>query len=199
LALEDAARKVAIYFEVEGSLKETEAQNGTISDYLLETETWLKHDEDYARYIESLEYDPELDVLEHDRGIIVRVLYRGAAPAISYNATGHLGGNDRPGWIDAPPVFPGYRVVCGYAVRRRLLRDTMNASYENAVFSVIKEVSTVVHESVESVQGAGIFDSSFATKSELESHGVIHGFYVIDFWIEPTTYAVWTLAIARAE
>jgi hypothetical protein len=199
LALEDAARKVAIYFEVEGSLKVTEARDGSISDYLLETETTLNHDEDYTKYINSLEYDPELDVFEYDRDIVVRVQYRGAGPGISYSSTGHLNVNSRPTWINTPPVFPGYRVVSGYAGRRRLLRDTMNASYDNAIFSVIREVSSVVRGSTENVQGAGIFGSSLITKSQQESHGVIHGFYVIDSWIDPTTYAVWTLAIAQKE
>jgi hypothetical protein len=196
-ALEDAARKAAMYHFVEGSYTSKTAAGAGYLDFRSGTEASLNLDGDFTRYVEELEFDPENDILQSDGTIFVRARYHvpyplefGAAPFFYRLA-------ERPGWIENPRRIPGFMTGVGYAGRRASHRDTVNASGENAVFAIIRDVSSTLKGDTVNAQGAGAFNYISASGSTVGAAGVLNGFYVLETWVDPASKAVWSLAIAR--
>jgi hypothetical protein len=198
LALEDAARKAAMYGEVEGSLIREEYSGGAYYSFRIDSQTELKVDENYPSLAEELRYDPDTDVLfVEGEGIYVRVRYTPAIPLRLQYRTG--GGKSRPVWIDNPPSeISGYRVGVGYAGPRMYFHDTIKASCDDAAFSIIKNYSSQVASDRIMYQGAGTFDFSNTGTSSAVSAARLGGFYVLDIWTDPSNKAVWTLAVAAS-
>jgi hypothetical protein len=78
----------------------------------------------------------------------------------------------------------------GYSVPQLYHSDTVVASYENAVISLI-ESSFVKIRTIESETNRADNSSSLSVAS-----GTLTGFFVLDTWTDPANKAVWTLAIA---
>jgi hypothetical protein len=197
LALEDAARKLAVFNAVEGRFYSYTRIGAGALDYRSRVESSLNYDMDYKNYVEALVFDPDRDVLQNGNAIFVRARYRSPVPVSIPFISLSAGGMERPAWIDSPPLIDGYLVGMGHAGRRSSPGDTVNQSFENAVFSIIKNISSLMTGVMEEYQGAGALDFSSATDSGLIAGGILKGFYVLDTWTDPRTQAVWTLAIAR--
>jgi hypothetical protein len=101
--------------------------------------------------------------------------------------------------VDNPPVdISGYAVGVGYAGRRDAHRDTVIASYENAILAIIQNQSINVWGASIGFHGSGFLDYSELNQKGMSANGVLTGFYVLEIWMDPATRAVWTLAIARS-
>jgi hypothetical protein len=199
LALEDAARKASIFTRVQGKFVSYSNTAVNFFDYRSETESSLFHDENYANYSENFIFDPETDVLQDHHAVFVRVRYPSAVPAaISYRLQFYHG-TAKPGWIDNPPPVSGYITGIGYADRRASHADTVKVSYENAVFAIILNISSTVEGSMAAVRGSDGFGSQSTGEVKVSAEGVLQGFYVLDFWVDPASQAVWTLAIAKPD
>jgi hypothetical protein len=198
LALEDIARKVSIFHAVEGQFVSYNKTGSGFFDYTADTQTSLRFDKDYRGLVEYLEYDPDRDIIQIDNTIFIRAHFTGpGAVQIPYQLPSETGGA-KPGWIDNPPSeLAGRRVGIGFAGRRTSHRDTVNASFEAAIFSIIREMSSHVSSAVLNYQGNGFLDYRSANDTTIKARGVLTGFYVLDTWIDPSTKAVWTLAVAR--
>jgi hypothetical protein len=192
LALEDAARKVAMFTQVAGRMKFYGKAGVDFWDYRADTESVLVYDQDYQKYIEIFIFDVERDVLQEHNTIFVRIRYPSAGLEDLPYRFQSLHGDVKPGWIDNPPVIPGYVTGIGYAGRRISYGDTVKNSYENAVFSIIRNISSVVAGNTVDVQG------SASNESRMNADAVLKGFYVLDFWRDPSNQTVWTLAIAKS-
>lgn len=196
-ALEDAARRVVIFNKVKGSTISSTNMQGSFLDYSAETKTSLECDENYKDYVDALSFDPEKDVFQSNNTVFVRVRYKSSLPdqiqywPSSFYKTG------KPSWVESHPQIPGYTVGVGYAGRRSALRDTIVVSYENAIFSMITALYGSAKEETTNVQGAGIFGSKNANKSEIRAEGVMNNFYILDTWVDPANNSVWTLAVAK--
>jgi hypothetical protein len=197
LALEDAARKLAVFHTVEGVFYAYTHIGGGALDYRSDIQTALNYDQDYKRYVEELDFDPERDVLQRGNVIFVRARYRPPVPVSIPYTPPPFGENGKPGWIDNPPHISGYAVGLGYAGRRSSPGDTVNKSFESAAFSIIKNTSSLVSGRTESFQGSGAYDVSSTNRSALLARGVLRGFYALDTWTDPQTQGVWILALAR--
>jgi hypothetical protein len=196
LALEDAARRIAFFDRVEGRLVQ-QAQTGSgFFDYRSDSTAELYFAPDYRDLVAGMRFDPETDIFIHNQAVFVRVRYPGAVlGGIGYTPNRI---NGRPDWIDNPPsVISGYAAGVGYGSPRLFFKDAVIASYENAVFSIIKNVSTTLVADESQSWGPGIFDYSAAGSSQAVSEGVLKGFYILDTWADPRSMAVWTLAVAR--
>jgi hypothetical protein len=77
--------------------------------------------------------------------------------------------------------------------------DTIKTSYENAVLSIVRAVSSTVQGDTTEIQGSGAFDFSLSAGNRFSAEAVLREFYILDFWIDPKDLAVWTLATARAD
>jgi hypothetical protein len=204
LALEDAARKTAMYHSLEGRY-ESRIDVGTgFLEYYADTASSLDYDEDYLKYTEELSYDPERDIVQWENSLFVRARYplAGSEPGgIAWTAANMPTGavpDGRPAWVNAPPPdIPGYVYGVGLAGRRAYNRDTVNASCDAAAFAIIRNLSGRVKGGSADVQKSGAFGYSGAASASVSSALILKGFYVLDIWIDPASKAVWTLAIAR--
>jgi hypothetical protein len=199
LALQDIARKVSIFNAVEGEFVSYNKTGSSFFDYASNAQSSLFFDEDYLGFVENLEYDPDTDVMQLDNSIFVRARFRGPeAVQVPYTLSGNRG--SKPGWVDNPPAeISGYRVGIGYAGRRALHRDTVNASFEAAIFSIIRAMSSEVSAGTVNYQGSGSFDYRSANDTAIRARGKLNSFYVLDTWMDPSNMSAWTLAIALPE
>jgi hypothetical protein len=197
-ALEDAARKVAFYHTVGGSIVHRVSIGEGFLDYSSEHEASIDFEADYVRYVDELHYDPETDVFIDKQAVFVRTRYTPqGAPKITHVFSPR---DKKPQWIDNPPEkIAGFVVGVGYAMPRLYHKDTVIASYENAVYTIIRNASSTVEASIESKQGSERRGGSSAnsTNSVVSASGRLRGFYVLEMWIDPANQAVWTLAIAQ--
>jgi hypothetical protein len=186
-AKEDAARKVAMFYGIHGSVETTSRTGTDFFDYMYYSNIEIIYDTNYESYIEQLTFDPQNDVLIIGEAVFVRFQHDTTVTDIEYTIM-FAGG--RPDWTRNKPEFDGYVTTVGFAQNQRRLKDTIFRSTENAVVRMIENLSTTVNTR-ETITGQG--SSSFIqTKSE----GRLSNFRVIDFWIEPETRFVYTLAIA---
>jgi hypothetical protein len=193
LALEEAARRVAIFREVGGELSTLSAKGGRLLDYRAESTASLRFDAAYKDYLETLEFDENSDVLRSENAIFVRVRYPGSLD-LPYRPSGP----GKPFWIETPPETIGeYIVGVGYAGRRDAHRDTVIASYENAVFSIIRDLSAVSWGQNIDYRGEGFLDISFTSQQGIDAKGSLMGFYALETWTDPGDKSVWTLAVAK--
>ncbi|MDR1586686.1 MAG: hypothetical protein LBS57_04440 [Treponema sp.] len=197
-ALEEAAKKVSIFERVEGTIYSYSSRGGGFLDYRSETTSFLNYNRSYKDYIEKLEYDPDTDVFQHENTVFVRTRYKGSL-SLSYQSP-PSGPGGRPGWVDNPPeAISGYAAGVGYAGRRDAHRDTVIASYENAILAIIQNQSANVRSASEEFRGSGFLDYSAVTQRGISAEGVLTGFYVLETWTDPAARAVWTLAVARPD
>jgi hypothetical protein len=190
-AKEDAARKVAMYYGMYISMEITNRIGSNILDYMHDSNVDIKYDTNYENYIDQLTFDPQNDILITSEAVFVRFRHSTAATDINYTARFV---NGRPGWIRNRniPEFEGYLTAVGFAQNQRRLKDTIFRSTQNAAIRMIEDLSTTVNtKDVITGQGSS---STIQTKSE----GRLNNFRVIDFWIEPETRYVYTLAIAES-
>jgi hypothetical protein len=198
LALEEAAKKVSIFERVEGTISFYSSQGGRFLDYRSETTNSVNYNRDYKGYIEQLEYDPDTDVFQQENAVFVRTRYRGTM-SLSYQPL-PAGPGGKPGWVDNPPeTISGYAAGVGYAGRRNAHRDTVIASYENAVLAIIRNRSSQAWSTSTGFRGGGFLDYSALSQEGMKADGVLTGFYVLETWVDPAVKAVWTLAVARPE
>jgi hypothetical protein len=196
-ALEDAARKVALYHAVEGHFTQQDNRGLGFFDFEASVEKELIFDEEnFKTFIKDLRYNPDTDVYEYDDTIFVRARYAGNVFAINYQSSSLL---EKPVWINRPPrEFEGFVAGVGYANRHQYLKDAIIKSYEAAIYAIVRNTSTTING------GVGTYKDSENTLNSIDvntaytvsSSAVLRGFYVLEVWIDPASKAVWTLAIA---
>ncbi|AEF84913.1 putative lipoprotein [Treponema primitia ZAS-2] len=195
LALQDAARKVSIFDNVEGQFVTNNKSGAGFFDYSTDTKTSLLFNEDYQEYLENLSFDPDTDVMQYENTIFIRTRYKGSIQ-VKYDLS--TGSNSKPSWIDNPPKeISRYTVGVGFAGRRSTYRDTVNASFEAAIFSIIREISSQVGVDSTNYHGNVTFEYRSTTENTLTARGVLKDFYVLDTWTDKSNMTVWTLAVAR--
>jgi hypothetical protein len=161
-------------------------------DYQNNSNVELVYDTDYEKYINQLTFDPQNDVLVTREGVFIRFQYPANVTNITYSVKITSG---RPDWLkDSGSLkFDGFITAVGFSRSQRRLKDTIFKSTEDAAARMIESLSTTVNTRETSVTGQG--SSSFVHSV---SEGSLYGFQVIEFWIEPETRYVYTLAAARA-
>ncbi|WP_461256577.1 hypothetical protein [Treponema sp. R80B11-R83G3] len=191
-AKEDAARKVAMYHGVRGNIESTYSNGVNFFDYIADSKIELDYDTDIEKYIDKLTFDSVNDVFRTDNSVFVRFKY--AVPSISVNFTASLNKDGRPNWTYSRdlPKIDGFLTAVGFARNQVRLKDTVKKSTEAAVARLIEGMSTRVTSTDKTGTGMGA-SSMIQTKSE----GKINNFQIIEFWIDPKTGYVYTLAIAK--
>jgi hypothetical protein len=190
-AQEDAARKAAMYHGIQGSIVSFHRIGASFFDYVDNSTILLDYDTDYAKYIDRLMFDPERDVVITDGAVFVRFKYAAEAPFIDFNSVNE---NGRPQWTYNRnlPQIDGYVSAVGFAQNQARLKDTIKKSTEAAVVRIIDDMAVTVKTSDKAKAGRGA-SSQIHAKSE----GKLDNFQVIEFWIDPKTKYVYTLAIAK--
>ena len=191
-AKKDAALKVEMFFGIQGKIESVNSTGSSFFDYQHDLNAELIYDTDYEKYIERLTFDPLNDVLITREGVFIRFQYPASVTGINYNAEII---NGSPSWIksNGKPEMAGFVTAVGFSRNQRRLKDTILKSTQDAAIRMIEDLSTVVDTKAVSTTGQG--SSSFI---HAVSEGTLYGFQIIEFWIEPQTGYVYTLAIARA-
>jgi len=191
-AKEDAARKAAMYHGVRGNIESFNSNGANFFDYIADSKIELDYDADYEKYIDQLTFDPNNDVLKTDSSVFVRFKYSAASMPVNFTAS--LNNDGRPNWTYSRdlPHFDGFLTAVGFARNQVRLKDTIKKSTEAAVARMIEDISTQIMSTDKSATGMGV-SSMIQTRSE----GKLNNFQILEFWIDPKTGYVYTLAIAR--
>jgi len=198
-ALEDAARRVALFHEVAGEYAVQNNIGSGAFDYTHNTYTSLYYNKEEAkRYIDTLQFNVDTDTIEIENTFFVRTVYPSALPVpVKYRPV-YRGPDKKPDWVDNPPAeIEGYEVGIGYSGRHSSLADACVNSGNNAIFAIIRNVNTVFRSSNMLYNTGGLFGYKTASDNITYSYGILTGFYVLDTWIDPHAKTVWTLAIAK--
>jgi hypothetical protein len=199
LALEDAARRVAVFYRVSGEFAVQNNIGSGMFDYTHRVGTKLHYNvRGASQYIDALQFDADIDTFEMGNTFFIRTVFPAALPsAVNYSPV-YNGANKKPDWVDNPPnEIEGYEVGIGYSGRYSSMATTYRNSRNNAIFSIIRNINTfstrtdILYETTES-----LFGYKTSNDNTTYSFGTLSGFYVLDTWIEPRTNVVWTLAIA---
>jgi hypothetical protein len=198
-ALRDAARRLSFFYSVKGEALVQANIGAGVFDYSHETERSLSYDEDLEQYLDKLQFDPARDVFEHNNAVFVSARVPAGQPMPS--PAGHSAGRERPAWVESPPgTIGGFIVGVGFAGRRSSHKDTVIASYENAVFALIETISTKVNGERKIYQNSSsAFGFDMSSSSMVESRASLKNFYIIESWTDPANLSVWTLAVARED
>jgi len=200
LALEDAARRVAVFHQVSGEYAVQNNVGSGAFDYTHDTYTSLSYNEDGAsQYVDALKYNADKDAIEIDNILFIRTVYPSALPfPVDYRPQ-YSGADKKPDWVDNPPSeIEGYEVSVGYAGRHSSLADAYTNSRNNAIFAIIRKINSVSQSSIMLYESTGsLFGYKTSNDNMVYSYGTLNGFYVLDTWIDHKTKTVWTLAIAR--
>jgi hypothetical protein len=202
LALEDAARRVAVFFEVTGEYAVENNIGSGAFDYTHNTYTALYYNkEESTKYIGVLEFNPDTDILETDNVFFVRTTYPAALPVPVKYRLSYSGPDQKPNWVDNPPLeIEDYEVGVGYSGRYASLADTYTHSRNNAIFAMIRNINTTSRSSALLYRNTGgLFGYKTSNDNIMYSYGILTGFYVLDTWIDNQKKTVWTLAIAKKE
>jgi len=191
-AKEDAARKAAMYHGIRGNIESYHSSGANYFDFEADSKIELEYDTDYAKYIDRLTFDPEHDVITTDDAVFVRFKYATMVTPVNFITS--MNDDGRPNWTHSRelPRIDGYITAVGLARNQVRLKDTIRKSSEAAVARMIEDVSTQITSSDKSVTGMGA-SGQIRTKSE----GKLDNFHIVEFWIDPKTKYVYTLAIAR--
>ncbi len=183
-ALEDAAKKVAVFQTVEGTLTTSLHTGNSVWDYVNDSTTELVYASDYQKYTEDLVYDEAFDVIRVKNAVFVKTRYKAALPSgVSFRRQN----SGEPSWIMNPPTFKGYVTGVGYASSRTNLSNTVWFSFENTVLSIIKDLSATISNDYQNRQGGGAFDYRVTSGNTIYAHGMLNNFYVLDTWLDPKT------------
>ena len=200
LALEDAARRVALFYEVSGEYAVENNVGSGAFDYTYNTHTALYYNQEGSKqYVAALQFNADTDTIEIENSLFIRTVYPSALPVpVNYRPVYH-GSEQKPGWVDNPPLeIDGYEVGVGFSGRRSSLVDAYANSCNNAIFAIIRNVNTVSRSSDMLYQNTGnLFGYKTSSDNITYSYGVLSGFYILDTWIDPHAKTVWTLAITK--
>ncbi|MDR0457392.1 MAG: hypothetical protein LBH20_12020 [Treponema sp.] len=199
-ALEDAARRVAIFQKVFGEYAVESNIGSGLLDYVNNIYTSLYYDEGgIEQFAGTLRFNADTDAIELENSLIIRAAYPGALSVpVKYHPT-YSGADKRPGWVDTPPLeIEGYETAVSHSAPYSSLSDTYTNSYHNAIFTIIRNINTLSRTSDTTYQSTGsLFGYRSSSDNVMYSYGTLTGFYVLDTWLDPKTKWVWTLAIAK--
>jgi hypothetical protein len=188
-ALADAARKAALYHGVHGESAAVLNQGSGNLDYFSDFDYRLNLLNNSGNYISDLRFDKDTDIVEKNGSVLVRVQYSGISD-IPANETVREDG--RPGWVkDYAADVPGFLTAVGYSKNRGSLQKTCQASYENAIVSLLPRLSSkVVNEVIDTEGGKIILNISTGS-------GVLEKVMILETWVDRKINALWTLVAAK--
>jgi hypothetical protein len=188
-ALSDAARKVALYHGVSGESASVLNQGSGNLDYFSDFDYRLDLLHRYEDYIGDLVFDKDRDILEKDGSVFVRAQYQGVSGIPVYETVMEDG---VPVWVrNHAAAIPGFLTAVGFSKNRGSLQKTYQASYEDAIVSLLPGLSSKVANEIIDVAGDRI------TQSVSTNSGVLENVMILEVWLDRRTNTVWTLLIAK--
>jgi len=198
-AVEDAARKLSFFYYVSGYYISMEHIGSDFFDVHFDAAYKLHYDSELDKYIEQLEYNPDIDVFEYNNAVFVITKVKNVVFMPRFK--GHSFLRTRPSWIDSPPnEIDGFVTGVGFSGNLSSHKDAVVRSYENAVISLIKRNEVMVQGQLSVIQdNYSGFGTEVNTSVETRTAGTLSNFYIIETWTDPSNLSVWTLAVAKKE
>jgi hypothetical protein len=188
-ALSDAARKAALYHGVHGESATVLSQGSGYLDYFSDFDYRLNVLNNSENYISNLRFDKDKDIVEKNGSVIVRVQYSGVSDIPAYET---LLEDGRPEWVkDYTADVPGFLAAVGYSKNRGSFQKTCQASYENAIVSLLPRLSSKIANEVIDVEG-GKITLNISTNS-----GVLEQVMILEIWVDRKINALWILVAAK--
>jgi hypothetical protein len=190
-ALADAAQKAALFHGVHAESAAVLNQGAGNLDYFSDFDYRITPANGYEGYLDALDFDEDADVLEKNGVVLVRARYAGVDAAVPPYAVAVEDGV--PDWTKRyTAAVPGWLAGVGHAKNKGSLQKTAQASYENALVSLLPQLSTRVGTEVVDASGARL------TLNVTRSEGDLTGVMILETWLDRKTSAVWTLVVAQA-
>jgi hypothetical protein len=189
LALLDAARKVALFHGLHAESASVLNQGPGTLDYFSDFDYRLELRRSPEEFLDALVFDRDRDLLEKNGVVFVRARYTGVSAVPPYASVLVDG---VPDWTKRYTVtVPGYLAGIGYSKNKGSLQKTGEASYENAIVSLLPQLSTRVASDVADVNGGRV------TRNATLSKGDLAGVMILETWFDRKTNMVWTLVAAK--
>jgi hypothetical protein len=188
-ALADAARKAALYHGVRGESTSVLNQGSGNLDYLSDFDYQLDLLNSADQYIGDLVFDRDRDVLEKSGIVFIRFQYPESSGIPAYETALE---DDVPAWVKHFNAdIPGYLIGVGQARNKGSLQKTCQASYENAIASLLPRLSSKVITELIDAEG-GRRNQNVSTSS-----GSLEEVMILETWLDKKTSSVWTLLAAK--
>ncbi|MDR3172726.1 MAG: hypothetical protein LBU19_00620 [Treponema sp.] len=188
-ALADAARRAALYHGVDAESASVLNQGSGNLDYFADFDYRVTIHADPSAYIGSLVFDKDLDVYEKDGSVYVRAKYSGVADIPSYVSALE---DQMPEWVKHYRAdIPGFLTGVGAARNKGSPQATYQASYENAIISLLPGLSTQVTNTVFDTRDGKVQQNVTA------SQGTLTNVMILETWVDSKTSTVWTLLVAK--
>ena len=165
-------------------------------DVFIHSDYQLFYDNDPEKYLENLEYNPIIDIIENNNAVFVITRFDAGVTMPSFR--GHSFSAERPYWVNTPPSeIEGFITGVGYSGRLSSHRDMVVRSYERAVISIIRHYESVLQGEHQIYQDTGVFGFESSFSGETRFQGALENFYVVESWTDLSNLSVWTLAVAK--
>jgi hypothetical protein len=188
-ALADAARRVALYHGVHGESASVLNQGSGNLDYFSDFDYRLELIYDSGEYIGALDFDAEKDVLERNGIVMVRARYSGVSGVPAYETVME---GDIPQWVrNYTADVPGFLTAVSYSKNKGTPQKTYQASYENAIVSLLPGLSSKVANEAVDVEGVRV------TRTISTTSGILERVMILETWLDRKTNSVWTLLVAH--
>jgi hypothetical protein len=188
-AVADAARKVALYHGLYAESAAVLNQGASYLDYFADFDYRLKIHNDPSAYTDSLIFDKDEDVYEKNGSLYVRARYTGVADVPEYATIIEDG---VPEWVkNYRADIPGFLTGVGLSRNKGSPQATSQASYENAIVSLLPELGTKVVSTVDDGIGGNV-QQNFTT-----SQGNLTNVMILETWFDSKTGSAWTLLVAK--
>jgi hypothetical protein len=189
LALLDAARRVALFHGLHAESATVLSQGSGTLDYFSDSDYRLELRRNPEEFLDALSFDRDRDLLEKNGVVFVRARYAGVSDVPPYHSALVDGA---PDWTrNAVVAVPGFLAGVGSSRNKGSLQQTGEASYEDAIVSLLPQLSARVASDVADVNGGRV------TRNATLSKGDLTGVMILETWFDRRTNAVWTLVAAR--
>jgi hypothetical protein len=188
-AVADAARRVALYHGVDAEGVVVLNQGSGNLDYFADFDYRMTIHNDPSAYIGSLVFNKDDDVYEKNGSVYVRAKYSGVAEVPAYDSVME---NGVPDWvINYRADIPGFLTGVGSSRNKGSPQATFQASYENAIVSLLPGLAAKVSGAIIDAKG-GKLQQNITT-----SQGSLTDVMILETWVDSRTSSVWTLLVAK--
>lgn len=188
-ALADAALKAALYHGIYGESAAVVNQGSGSLDYYADFDYRLTLDNSPESFINDLTFDKDTDILEKDGAVYVWAQYSGVPDVPAYPSVLKDG---VPDWVkNYTAQVPGFLTGIGASRNKGSPQKTYQASYENAVVSLLPGLATKVSSDTLEVTGGKL------TTNITASRGRLINVMILETWFDRKTGSVWTLLAAK--
>jgi hypothetical protein len=189
-AVDDAARRVALYHGVYAESATVLNQGAGYLDYFADFDYRLTIHNDPSAYSGSLVFDKEQDVYEKNGSVYVRAKYAGVGADIPpYNSFIE---NGMPSWVkNYAADVPGFLTAVGISRKKGSPQATYQASYENAIVSLLSGLTVKVAGTVVDAADEKLQQNITTSQSNLTN------VMILETWFDSKTGSVWTLLVAK--